>query len=503
MHFNLIFESFNKSAKQCGFRNIQKRYIQNTVNNWEMRSVSLDYGNITNWKDYSGIAFLTANSAVLLFTSCVGIAANLFVILAVYHQKSLRTWNNALLVNLAVIDIFRCAIDCPILLAIILNNQQGYVDGLLCDAQVVSFSFSFCIQLLTLAGISAERYQAIARPFQTKERRTRVLIMIPLTWSIAILVAVFCLTSMKDSPVYVQCRGLGVENLPSYDTFGQYILLPLWSVCFAVIIGFYSRIFAIVRAHGRKIFDKGTVLKQGKSKEKKEEDDSKVNKKSQEEVHDKNVQTNEKTVNLEQTVGLEKTVSLEQTVSKEQTVGQEQQVMPGEIKASHTDAPADPINSPCKNTKSPKRAGVTFREGALTVIDLDEGLTAPSERLEVSELEQQPVVSFEAQDVVALPGRETEAIQSVTISAPDQNEDVDGAVCMMPSMASKERANKKKEGKMAKRSGYIILTFLIFWIPLIVMILVNFFINREKNAGVSLIVVQHAMYAFRNVLRKK
>ncbi|XP_067090282.1 alpha-1D adrenergic receptor-like [Osmerus mordax] len=239
-----------------------------------MRSVSLDYGNITNWKDYSGIAFLTANSVVLLFTSCVGIAANLFVILAVYHQKSLRTWNNALLVNLAVIDIFRCAIDCPILLAIVLTNQQGYV-GLLCDAQVVFFSFSFCLQLLTLAGISAERYQAIAHPFQTKERRRRVLIMIPFTWSIAILVAVFCLTSLKDSPVYVQCRGLGVEILPSYDTFGLYILLPLWSVCFAVIIGFYSRIFAIVRAHSRKIFDKGTVLKQGKSKEEKKEDDSK------------------------------------------------------------------------------------------------------------------------------------------------------------------------------------------------------------------------------------
>ncbi|XP_071375235.1 D(2) dopamine receptor-like [Centroberyx affinis] len=216
-------------------------------------------GNNTVWEEYIDIAFLVTNCFILLITSFVGIAANLFVTWAVHHQKSLQTWNNALLVNLAVIDILRCAVDCPILLTIVmLVHQRGHVDKFICDAQVASFSFSCCIQLLTLACISAERYQAIAQPFKTSQRRRRIIVLIPLTWTLAILVAGFCLTFVKDSPVYVKCHGSQGEAITSYDTFGLYILVPLWTICFVVIIGFYARIFTIVRAHSRKIFDKGT-----------------------------------------------------------------------------------------------------------------------------------------------------------------------------------------------------------------------------------------------------
>ncbi|KAM6960658.1 5-hydroxytryptamine receptor 1A-like [Aplochiton taeniatus] len=216
-----------------------------------------DLGNSSLLTDYLDIVLTVANSVLLCTVCFVGIAANLFVTWAVYHQKSLRTWNNALLVNLAVIDLLRCVIDCPILLAIhVTDSLSGHVDQLVCDAQVASFSFSCCIQLLTLACISAERYQAIAHPFQTSQRRTRILVFIALTWTLAILVALLCLKFVKDSPVYVKCTGLKLETLISYDTFGLYILVPLWSTCFGVIIGFYARIFLIVRAHSRKIFDK-------------------------------------------------------------------------------------------------------------------------------------------------------------------------------------------------------------------------------------------------------
>ncbi|KAM9352330.1 5-hydroxytryptamine receptor 1A-beta-like [Symphorus nematophorus] len=218
-----------------------------------------DFGNSTTWEEYTEIAFVVANSLILLITSIVGIAANIFVILAVYNQKTLQTWNNALVVNLAVIDILRCVIDCPILLTIVIAvYQRGNVDELICDTQVASFSFSCCIQLLTLACISAERYQAIAQPFKTSERRRRIMVLIPVTWTLAIVVAVFCLIFVKDSPVHVKCKGSQRETSSSYDTFGLYMLFPLWAACFAVIIGFYTRIFIHVRSHNRKIFDKGT-----------------------------------------------------------------------------------------------------------------------------------------------------------------------------------------------------------------------------------------------------
>uniref|UniRef100_A0A3Q2ZN04 G-protein coupled receptors family 1 profile domain-containing protein n=1 Tax=Kryptolebias marmoratus TaxID=37003 RepID=A0A3Q2ZN04_KRYMA len=207
---------------------------------------------------YFDVVLVVANSLVLFITSVVGIAANTFVILAVCRQKSLQTSVNALVVNLAVVDFLRCVVDCPVLLNIITTvHRRGQVDSLVCDTQMASFSFSCCVQLLTLAFISAERYQAIAKPFEAKQRKKRIRTLIPLTWTLAVLVAVFCQIFLRDSPVYVRCQGWQRRTLPSYNTIGLYVLLPLWAACFGLITGFYTSIFALVRSHNRKIFDKG------------------------------------------------------------------------------------------------------------------------------------------------------------------------------------------------------------------------------------------------------
>uniref|UniRef100_A0A673CDX5 G-protein coupled receptors family 1 profile domain-containing protein n=1 Tax=Sphaeramia orbicularis TaxID=375764 RepID=A0A673CDX5_9TELE len=95
--------------------------------NLEMRGeppAAQNSGNKTILEEYIGIAFVVANSLILLITFAVGIAANIFVILAVYRKKSLQTSNNALVVNLAVIDILRCVVDCPVLLTIIITVYQ-------------------------------------------------------------------------------------------------------------------------------------------------------------------------------------------------------------------------------------------------------------------------------------------------------------------------------------------------------------------------------------------
>ncbi|XP_024136729.1 parietopsin [Oryzias melastigma] len=218
-----------------------------------------DSGNVTVWEEYINVGLVVANSLLLLITSFVGIAANSFVILAVYRQKSLQTSVNALVVNLAVVDLLRCTVDCPFLLAIIIAvHQGGRVDGRVCDTQMASFYFSSCLQLLTLACISGERYQAVARPFKESQRKRRLAVLIPLTWTLAVLVAALCLKYLKNSPVYVRCTGPLRGPSSPYDTVGLYMLLPLWAACFAVIIGFYARIFALLRSHNRKIFDEGT-----------------------------------------------------------------------------------------------------------------------------------------------------------------------------------------------------------------------------------------------------
>ncbi|XP_068615875.1 LOW QUALITY PROTEIN: D(2) dopamine receptor-like [Brachionichthys hirsutus] len=232
-----------------------------------------DFGNATDWERCIDITSVVANGLILSITSVVGIAANIFVILAVCLQKSLQTSMNALVVNLAVIDALRCLIDCPVLLSIVVTvYQRGHVDELICDSQVASFSFSCCIQLLTLSCISAERHQAIARPFKTTQRRRRIMAVITLTWMLAFVVAGFSLIFLKDSPINVKCKGSQRETSLSYDTIGIHVLFPLWVVCFVIVIGFYTSIFALVKSHNCKIFDKGTFrpLKTDKAEDKQE-----------------------------------------------------------------------------------------------------------------------------------------------------------------------------------------------------------------------------------------
>ncbi|KAJ8381492.1 hypothetical protein SKAU_G00022700 [Synaphobranchus kaupii] len=98
----------------------------------------------------------------------------------------------------------------------------------------------------------------------------------------------------------------------------------------------------------------------------------------------------------------------------------------------------------------------------------------------VSEPEPKLRVDAKVEEVTPLPagGEAPNTDAQPNPPAAQGDQEVAGAVCMMPSMAGKERASKKKEGKLAKRSGYIILTFVMFWTPLIVSIVVNFFVHR-------------------------
>lgn len=502
-----------------------------------------DSGNNTFWEEYTDVAFVMANSLILVITSVVGIAANIFVILAVYHQKSLQTWNNALVVNLAVIDILRCLIDCPILLTIVMTvYQRRHVDGLICDTQVASFSFSCCIQLLTLACISAERYQAVAQPFKTSQRRIRVMVLIPVTWTTAFVVAVFCLMFVKDSPVHVKCKGLQRETSPSYDTFGLYMLFPLWAACFGAIIGFYTRIFALVRSHNRKIFDKGTLPP---SKKDKTEDELKTEKNTvvqsgQNQTLSRNVAEVEEVTKAEPdsskkdstaalltstkalqcvSLGSENKTELKSTV--EITDLETEQPCPAAMQAAEqtdekplTTAPSNPcakkveskpsngdaVASVRSSSTKPQKVSCNFdtEKQSKVRVKIDKALSEMKESGPHENPESTSVLLIEPKPPKSNKGGGALPVDTVaqvsSLPAPSSNVpeadatksigQVEGAVCMMPSKASRERASKKKESRMAKRAGYIIVSFLLFWLPLITTILVNFVVHKSKNTQV-------------------
>ncbi|XP_041853989.1 dopamine D2-like receptor [Melanotaenia boesemani] len=491
-----------------------------------------DFGNITIWEEYINATLVVANSLVLSITSVVGVASNIFVILAVYHQKSLQTSVNALVVNLAVIDSLRCIIDCPILLTIIMTVQQrGHADSLICEAQMASFSFSCCVQLLTLACISAERYQAIAQPFKISQRKRRIMILIPLTWTLAIVMAVFCLIFLKDSPVYVRCQGMQAGTT-SYDTIGFYMLLPLWAICLAVITGFYASIFALLRSHNRKIFDEGTSLpKKVLTKDKEKREDVTV----VEHGHGKTEQEQVLSISIAEPNPFKKNAMLtSEEASQSVSISSENKEEFKNTKMSHLET--EPPNSfavhvavqaleetskmekcsPCSiktEVKALKQSTTANDESLNTVMQKvlsnsntdkqsEEGLKTGKAAIETS-----PLVVLSAQlegpqstsvlPTDLKPAQNSNREETQTVATQDQvsspppatgnNVELEGAVCMMPSKASKERARKKKESKMAKRAGYIIITFLLFWLPLITSILVDVLVHKNKNTQISII----------------
>ncbi|XP_056107122.1 uncharacterized protein LOC130085398 [Rhinichthys klamathensis goyatoka] len=508
-----------------------------------MRSNStVVWGPVNNtWQDTIEVAFVAANCLVLLVTLHVGLLANLFVAWAVHHQKSLQTSNNALLVNLAVIDILRCAIDCPLLLSIVLSARDAARDlGLVfCSAQIASFSLICCVQLLTLACISAERYQAIAHPFKSAESRKRVTVWILLTWLAPISISVICVIFAKDSPVYIRCRGLRMETFDSYDTFGLYILTPVWCVCLTVIVGFYGRIFLLVRAHGRKIFDKGSLPPPGKIKEdkkqKQEETKNSIKhetentqtmdtghlKPNEKEPSGENIQQylhptseelptttvtdyldiNEPEIVTEKSMNelpnetpqvLEGIVEPPQVLegivepndhqdtspSANEEVGavESSKVTDGEVSGGSTNGEEGDDEDPIDHRdKTSETSPSTNEDGTVET-------SAPQDITETSPASG----NGEGAEEQSAPQETTAASTGETTAAPqEEEEEAVGAVCMMPCLAQRERGNAKKESKLAKRSGYIIFTFLIFWIPLIATVVLNHFYYRDGNLTVS------------------
>ncbi|XP_036003753.1 dopamine D2-like receptor [Fundulus heteroclitus] len=469
-------------------------------------------GNITVREAYIDFALVMAHSFVLVITSTVGTAANVFVILAVCHQKSLQTSVNALVVNLAVVDFLRCTIDCPVLLHVIVTlHRGGHVDHRVCDTQTVCFSFSCCIQLSTLGCISAERYQAIANPFKTSQRKRRIMMLIPLTWILGIAVAAVCQMFLKDSAVYVRCQEGQRGRVISHDTIGLYVLLPLWVSCFGVITGFYTRIFALLRSHNRKIFDEGTSVPTKEFKEDKQTlaVENGQNKCESEQTLSISVAQQSPLVTLEGapqqvSISSQNTVQMShlemveprplaaqdalQTVEK--TLKTEQcSAQKTEAKASNQDAEMQKKSSSL-NSQSQSR-GSLKPDSPVTENSLPNASSTQSEHPESTSVlltDLKPEDKSTRGETQAAPTLDQES----TLPSVQSNEAVkqlaqlEGAVCVMPSKASKERARKRKESKMAKRAGYIIITFLLFWLPLITTILVNFLVHKDRDTQVSI-----------------
>ncbi|XP_026187306.1 5-hydroxytryptamine receptor 1E-like [Mastacembelus armatus] len=285
------------------------------------------------------------------------------------RTKSLQTCNNALLVSLAVSDLLKCSVNTPLLLFSFLHCvEDGQLSVSVCTVQQFTYALCSCVQLLTLVGISVERFQAIAFPFQTERRRARVRLWIQSIWACGLILATISLTLSKKALFYMLCRphimGHGDEYFRHSDPFGPYVLVPVWALSLTVIIIHYVRIFKVVRQHQKKVFNRGVQLRPMAS----------------EQVWD----------------------WLSVPASATQT------------------APLGSFRSlPPECSSSPVPPHRTVSRGTL-----------------------------------------------------ERSPEIVGAVCLL-TPGARERGKKRMEGKVAQRFGYIITAFMLFWMPMVVILIMN------------------------------
>ncbi|XP_006628429.2 5-hydroxytryptamine receptor 2B-like [Lepisosteus oculatus] len=307
---------------------------------------------------------LLFNCCVLGITFLAGMMGNLLVCWAVYRNKSLQTANNTLLVNLAANDLLKCSLDIPLfMLASVFEKSRLEAGETLCCLHQFTYSLSSCVQLLTLVIISAERFQAIAFPFETDRRKLRIKAWLLVIWAVGFLLGVLSVTLSKDTLFYMMCRHLRVSARSYFDPFGIYVLVPVWMFSLTLIIVHYMRIFVVVRQHANKVFDVGI--------------------------------------------------------------------------------PSRP------------RVGNPVSNWSVTAPDCDDPKPPGVSKSTPASLNT--LYSSEGGSVENGPGK-----------APD----VVGAICLL-TPSSREHAKKRMEGKLAKRFGYIIIAFLVFWAPMVVILLMN------------------------------
>ena len=223
--------------------------------------------NISEWR--FGNHDSGTNERILMFASCVllsitvivGVIGNTLVCISVYTNRSLRTPNNALLVNLAIADLITCIFSVPVLLLVFITHLMSHdcqsARKYLCTGQMFFHMTSSAVQLFTLAFISMERYQAISRPFKSKEQRLRVIVSFLVSWIAGTLLGLMTTLFLRHTPMFLFCICTKERTIPSFDIVNVCVLAPLGLICLGVVLFFYGKIFYIVRKHVR---DKGSLF---------------------------------------------------------------------------------------------------------------------------------------------------------------------------------------------------------------------------------------------------
>lgn len=189
---------------------------------------------------------------IMMVIMSAGVIGNVLVCISMYTCRSLRTANNALLLNLAAADLFACFLFTPLLFTLVIQSLISYeavMPRFLCISQGWLRFVCSSVQQITLSSISAQRYAAIAHPLKRKGTKERVFAAVVISWLISVCISIAAI-HLQSSPIYELCPcslGLG-SGIPT-NLVDMYLLGPLGMICFLIVIFFYAMIFRTVRKH--------------------------------------------------------------------------------------------------------------------------------------------------------------------------------------------------------------------------------------------------------------
>ena len=193
---------------------------------------------------------LIASMVIMIVVIVAGVFGNVLVCLSMYTCRSLRTANNALLLNLAVADLLACLFYTPLLFTTVIQTVF-YIDAVmprfLCIMQVWLRFVCSSVQQITLCAISAQRYAAIVHPLKKKGTKERVIAAVIVAWTVSCCLSVFAVF-LQSSPIYGLCPcALRTQN-PT-NLVDLYISGPLGTICLLSVVLFYALIFRTVWKH--------------------------------------------------------------------------------------------------------------------------------------------------------------------------------------------------------------------------------------------------------------
>ncbi|EDO30188.1 predicted protein, partial [Nematostella vectensis] len=139
------------------------------------------------------------------------------------HHRPRRRISDFFIINLSLSDILTGLLSIPLDLAERLSKGWPFW-GFMCKIVYPLQTVLMAVTVLTLLGISAERYRAVITPMKRKPTRNTIISIICILWGISIVVAIPYMTVLK------------YDNMECYEVWSSRAHVAIYTVSIFVLL---------------------------------------------------------------------------------------------------------------------------------------------------------------------------------------------------------------------------------------------------------------------------